>query len=145
MTSWVKSADVWVPRHLKPANKPVNVVFYYSRKLNKILIGFPEEYPAPNGFEKIVCRSAHEVEIWSQRLREQERREEEMTDEAREAIEGPLRQYARQELQRLMANARNSLNREFCRQALLRIDEMERKNKMKRETFMHAEGYTDGH
>ncbi|PWT73822.1 MAG: hypothetical protein C5B60_07675 [Chloroflexi bacterium] len=144
MTDWVKSSDVWVPKHLKPANKTVNMVFYYSQKLDRILVGFPENYPAPFGFQKIVCRSAHEVEKWSERLRQQERRDDEMKDEEREAIEAPLREYARKELQHLMANARNNVNRDFCRQALQRIDEMERKNKMKTVRFMHAEGFEDG-
>ena len=145
MAEWVKSSSVWVPRHLKPSNKIVNVVFYYSKTFDRILVGFPENYPVPHGFEKIVCHSAHDVELWSERLRKQERRDEEIKDEEREAIEAPVREYARRELQHLMANARNNVNRDFCRQALARIDEMEKKAKMKRESFMHVEGYTDGH
>ncbi len=143
-------AGIWVPDRLKPAHKPVSIVFWHSRRLNRIQVGLPEQYPIPPvlvrlGFDKIVCRTAHQVEIWSQKMRDQERRDEEMTDEQREAFEGPLRAELRKELVSKMMNSRNAINRDFCKAALARMDEDEARRKVKRESMMHVEGYTDGH
>lgn len=143
-------AGIWVPDHMKPAHKPISIVFWHSRRLNRIQVGLPEQYPIPAilvrlGFDKIVCRTAHQVEIWSQKMRDQERRDEEMTDEQREAFEGPLRAELRKDLQYKMANSRNPVNREFCRAALQRMDEDEARRKVRRESFMHVEAAEDGH
>ena len=110
----------------------------------------PERYPIPDflaqrGYNKVVCRSAHEVEIWSQKLRDQERRDREIGDMKREAIEGPMRQKARAELVRLASNARNQLNRDFCLFAIGLIDQKNAEEKIKTESFMHQEGYESGH
>ena len=138
-------SNLWVPRHLRPARKPVRVVFYKHSTSGRIVVGFPENFPAPHGFEKIVCTTAHEVEQWSSRLRAQEKADEEMTDIQREMIEGPIREYARKELLHLRANARNQINRDFIDAALKRIDEKEKRGKMVRESAMHVEGYEEGH
>ena len=45
----------------------------------------------------------------------------------------------------MMANARNNLNREFCRMALQKIEEAEEKGKMVRDSYLHAEAYEAGH
>jgi len=142
-------AGIWVPRDLAPAVRRVAVVFYHSKKLNRIVVGAPEEYPVPKvmqamGFNKVVCRSAHEVEVWSQKLRDQERRDEEMTDAEREAFEGPLRAQLRADLMNRMANSRNAVNREFCRQALENMDAAEERQRTKRESMMHCEGFEAG-
>lgn len=136
--------EIWIPEHLKRARKPISVVFYYSRKFNRILVGFPEQFPAPEGFEKIVCTTAAEVDLWSNRLRLQEKMDEERTDEEREAIEGPIRDYVRKELVTKMLNARNEVNRAFCKFALDRLDEEANKRKMKRIAYMHQEGFEAG-
>lgn len=138
------ASSLWIPQHLRPAQKRISVVFYHHVKLDRVLVGFPESFPAPKGFLKIVCTTAAEVDRWSAKLRAQERREEAMTDEQREAVEGPIRACARQELQRLMANARNQINKDFCRAALAKMDEDEKRRKMKTTSFMHAEGFEDG-
>ncbi len=136
--------ELWLPKHLRPARKPIAVVFYYSKTLDRIMVGFPENYPAPKGFEKIVCRTAHDVEIWSEKMRQQDKRDEEMTEEQRELVEGPIREYARKQLLHLMANARNSINKEFCRVALAKMDADAEKRKMKRESYQHIEAFEDG-
>lgn len=140
---------LWIPDHLKPAHKPVNIVFWFSKRLNRINVGLPEQYPIPQvlvnlGFEKVVCRSAHEVDLWSQKLRDQERRDEEMTDEQREMFEGPLRAELRKELVHKMMHSRNQVNKDFCRAALARMDEDEERRKLKRISFQHIEGFEDG-
>jgi hypothetical protein len=142
-------AGLWIPNHLKPAHKPVAIVFWFSRKLNRINIGLPEQYPVPAilanlGFEKIVCRNAHDVDLWSQKVRDQEKRDSEMSDEQRYAFEGPLRAELRKDLVSKMINSRNQLNRDFCRAALQRMDEDEAKHKMDRVSFQHVEAFEDG-
>jgi len=143
------STTLWLPRHLRPAVKRIAVVFYYNAKTDHTIVGFPENFPIPPSWKKIgyvkyVCRTAAEVDKWDKRMRNQEQREEQMTDEQREAFEGPMRQYARQELTQKMLTSRNAINREFCRQALAKLDEDERRRKMKKESFMHIVGYEDG-
>lgn len=144
------AAGIWVPDHLKGGRKFVAVVFYFNRKINRMLVGAPEQFPIPRllrnaGYEKIVCRNAHDVDLWSQKMREQERRDEEMTEQQRDAFEGPLRALLRQELVTKMLNSRNAVNREFCRAALQRMDEDEARRKVRRESWMHIEAAEDGH
>jgi hypothetical protein len=143
-------AGIWVPDKLKPANKVVNIVFWFSRKLDHIRVGAPEWYPIPKnlvllGYEKIVCRTAHDVEKWSQKMRDQDKRERERSDEQRDAFEGPILAKMRSDLHHQMANARNAVNREFCRQALVKLDEyQDRRLKEKIESYMHVEFAEDG-
>jgi hypothetical protein len=145
------SSGVWVPNHLRPARKFVNVVFYFNKSTNHVSIGAPESFPLPTvlsnlGYQKVVCRSAKEVDTWSQKMRDQERRQEEMTDEQREAFEGPLRAMIRGNLVTQMLNSSDAKNREFCRQAIANIDaEEEARKKIKRVSYMHAEANEDGH
>jgi hypothetical protein len=141
--------EIWIPGQTKPGVKRIAVVFYFNATSQRIIVGFPENFPIPASYakaeyQKIVCRSAHELEIWSKKLRDQERRDEEMTDEEREAFEGPIRAWARAELVTSMMNARNPINKEFCRFALEKLDEDERRRKMKKESFMHIEGFESG-
>ena len=142
-------SGILVPSHLKGGIKRIAVVFYFSKKLNHITVGAPEQFPVPRimvdlGYEKVICRSAHEVEIWSGKLRDQERRESEKTDEEREAFEGPLRDALRKDLVSRMMNAKDEVNREFCRQSIAQIDaKNDEMRKNKRESFQHVEGYED--
>ena len=143
-------AGLWVPDHLKGGQKHVNVVFWYSMKLNRIVVGAPEQFPVPKvlaaqGFHKVVCRTAAEVEKWSAKMRDQDRRDTEMTDEQRDTFEAPLRALLRAELVTKMMNSKNAINRDFCRAALEKIDADEARRKVKRESFMHAEAAEDGH
>ena len=142
--------DLWIPSQYKPAQKKVAIVFYYQPSTGNITPGAPDNFPLPKvledeGYQKIVCHTAQEVDLWDKKCREQEKREQEKTDEEREAIEGPIRRMARQELINKMLNSRNAVNREFCRQALLKLDEMEERLKIKRESFQHVVGFEDGH
>lgn len=143
------SMTLWLPSHLRPAVKRIAVVFYHQKSTGRIIVGFPEQFPLPPsfakvGFERVICRSAAEVDLWDKKMREQERRDEEMTDEQREAVEGPIRAYARQQLVTAMLDSRNQVNRDFCRAALNRMDEDERRRKMKKESFMHIVGFESG-
>ncbi len=139
-------ADLWLPSTLRPAVKRTKVVFYFNPTTDHTLVGFPEQFPCPHrGYQKIVCENAADVDRWDAKLRAQEKRIEEMTDEQREAVEGPMRRQARAELYQKMANSRNAVNQEFCRQAIAQIDAYEdelRKNKT--ESFQHLCGFEDG-
>lgn len=143
-------SGLWLPRHLRPARKPIRVVFYHSKKLDRIEVGFPEQFPVPPvmvamGFEKVICTTAREVEKWSAKKRAQEKRDAEMTDEEREKFEGPIRDAIRKDLLHRMLTARNEVNREFCRYALAQLDLQEaRARRVVRESFMHQEGFEDG-
>ena len=70
----------------------------------------------------------------------------EQSDEQRDAFEGPILAKMRSDLNHQMANARNAINKEFCRAALVKLDEyQEQRRKEKIESFMHVEAHTDGH
>lgn len=138
--------ELLIPAHLKRARVPIRVTFLLNRSLNRLMIGLPEQFPAPPGWEKIVCTTAAEVDAMSARLRRQEQIDEELTDEQREAIEGPIRDYARKELVTLMMNSHNAINHDFCRFALARMDEADAaRRKNKRESYMHCEAAEQGH
>lgn len=139
-------ADLWLPQHLRPAVKRTRVVFYWNATTDHVLVGFPEQFPCSHrGYQKIVCQNAAEVDKWDKKLRDQERRTEEMTDEQREAVEGPMRRYARAELYQKMVNSRNEINRQFCRHAIEQIDKYEEQLKNKKvESFQHIVGFEDG-
>lgn len=144
MADRAHGAHLWVPSYMRRAKQRISVVFYVHGETKRILVGFPAEFPAPNGYLKVIATTAAEVEKMSQLLRDQERRDDEMTEEQREAFEGPIRRQARQELQHRMANSKNAINREFCRYALQKLDEDEAKRKLKKVAFMHAEAYEAG-
>lgn len=138
---------LWLPKTFKRARKVTRVVFYWNQTADHVMVGFPEEFPCPlPGYVKVVCENAAMVDKWDKKMRDQERRIEEMTDEQRAAFEQPIRDYARKQLQHQMATARNAINRDFCKRALEQMDEWdEQQKKKKKESFQHIVGYEDGH
>lgn len=152
--------EIWLPSYLRPARKPIKVVFWKWRLCVSHIgqrcncadaktwftVGFPEQFNhlAPKNVQPIVCESAADVEKYDKILRQQEKDEKEMTDEMRDAVEGPVRAMLRADLVNRMANARNPINKEFCRQALENFDKKEQERKETRESFMHIQGYEDG-
>jgi len=139
-------SGLWIPKHLRPAVKRIRIVFYYNPAIDRVEVGFPEEFDCPlPGYQKIVCQTARDVEKWSEKKRQQDRRDKELTDEQREAIEGPVRDAVRKELVSKMMNSRNQINRDFCRWALQKMDEQDDlRKKQKIESYMHSEGFEDG-
>jgi hypothetical protein len=107
-------------KHQAQMSKPV--VFWFNRKEN--LIWNPPSWmidrPWP-GFEKIECRHAAEVEMWSRRLAEQEKRLLEMELEQRYNIEEPMRQRMMRDLEDKLHSATDPVNREFLARAIERI------------------------
>lgn len=136
--------ELWIPEHLRGGQKTIAIVFYVNPTTGWITVGFPDQFPAPKGLKKVVCRTAAEVDLWDQKMRDQDRFHEEKTEEERELVEGPMRDAARKELQHLMANARNTFNREFCRFAIERLDAEIAKRKKRKESFMHIAAFEDG-
>ena len=126
------------------AQLSTKIVFWYDGTCGEIRMGLPEQFPAPMGFEKIVCNSAHEAEAWSERMRKWESVKQQMEDEQREMIEGPIRANLRSYMQHQMANARNNMNREFLRRHLELYDKRPDKTKMQRESYLHSEAYERG-
>ena len=152
--------EIWLPSHLHPARKAIKVVFwkwrlcpahpgqkcYCADATVRYTVGFPEQfsYMAPKNVEPIVCDSAAMVDMYDKILSQQERDEQEMAAEKRDAIEAPVRALLPSDLVNRMANARNPVNKEFCRQALENFDRKEKERKEKRESFMHIIGFEDG-
>ena len=126
------------------AQLQTKIVYWYNGTSGEIRMGLPEDFPAPYGFEKIVCNSAHEAEIWSERMRRWEAVKEQMEDEQREMIEGPIRDNLRSYMHHQMANARNNMNREFLRRHLELYDKKPDKTKSKRVSYLHAEAFEKG-
>jgi hypothetical protein len=138
--------ELWIPKHLRPAVQRTKIVFYKWNKAGVIryTVGAPENFPAPKGAEKIVCQSAAEVEKYSQILRDQDAADAEISEAERYEREEPIWQALRKDLQNKMANAKNQINREFCRVALQRMDEAEVKRKEVRTSYQHCEGFEQG-
>lgn len=133
----------YTPRNAQMQQK---VVFYKVAATGRILVGFPENFPAPRGMEKIVCGSAKEVERYSQMMRDQEKRDAEMTDAEREVVEAPMRKYVRDELKAKLLTA-NNVNRQFIEFALKQLDAKEAKAKAargERISYMHREAFEAG-
>ena len=125
-------------------SKPV--VYYLNTINGEIKMGFPQEYPAPPFHEKIVCNTVWDVEHWSKKMREQDRVKQMMDDERRGEAEERMRSEIRSHIHHLIANARNNKNKDFLRYYLKKIDSQPNDpTKWKRESFLHIEGYEQGH
>ena len=145
----MSSPNLWIPSHLKAARKLIRVVFYVNRQLDRVEVGAPEQFGLPMvlarlGWEKVVCETAHEVELYSEKKRRQDLRDAERSEEDREKIEGPIRDAIRKDLYNRMMMSKNQLNKDFCFYALKKLDEQEKMRKEKIESWMHSEAAEDG-
>ncbi len=143
------SSNLWIPQHLRPARKLIKIVFYVNKQRDRVEVGAPEQYDIPPvlaklGYEKVVCTTAHEVEIYSEKKRQQDLRDKDMKDEEREIVEAPIRAAIRQDLINRMRNSTDRLNKEFCAWALQQMDQQEKERKEKIESFQHVEAFEDG-
>ncbi len=140
MTLWLP------PGYRKNAQMAKKVVFWWSKKLDHILLPASSIAPAPSGYQRIECVHAHEVDKWSARLRAQEKRIREMTDEERYNFEEPIRAHGIAELRKALQAATDPANRIFLARS---IENLERKREERRkeyvETYMHIEAHEAGH
>lgn len=121
------------------------IVYWQHGVTGQIVMGAPERWAAPPYYQKIVCRTAHEAEHYSQVMREQEAAREAMIDEERDRVEGELIRNLRSHMHHQMANARNAMNRDFLGYWLRKQEQMVSKARTKRESYLHAEAYEKGH
>jgi len=116
-------------------------VTFYKDASGKIMSGMPENLPAPRGYEKIICNSAHEAERLSELQRRQERVEHRRQQEQRGAIEAEFIGQIRSDRRTLMANARDNKNRDFLRRAEEMSANRYDPTAYERESYLHAEAY----
>jgi DNA repair exonuclease SbcCD ATPase subunit len=127
-------------------SKPV--CFYFSNPsvyggTGEIIQGMPEQYAAPAGFEKIVCRTVQDAERWSARMRVWEKAKEEIAEAYQRAKEAEWVRGQRSEMQNKIANARNQVNRDFMIQALANFDKRyEDRFKTERVSYLHSEAFS---
>ena len=100
-----------LPRKYVQMEKPI--VYWFCPKLDHIMLPASTIAPPPTGYQRIECRHAHEVDIWSGRLRAQEKRFFEMTDLERFEYEGKIQSYIIEEMELCLKNATDSNNKQF--------------------------------
>jgi hypothetical protein len=128
------------------------IYFWWNPRTQHIYQGAPPEFDSmrPFGYETITCNTAHEAELWSERLRQQDKVWDEANRQERDLIEGRIAADIRREindkLSKLQRDSLNpSFNAWFLKEALRRLDEFEKKGQFVRESYLHKEGYEDGH
>ena len=127
-------------------SKPV--CYYFSNPsvyggTGEIIMGLPEQYAAPPGFEKIVCTSAAAAEKWSARMRKWEETKEEIAQMYQRHQEEKQFKAVLSDIDNKIANARDNINRDFMIQARANaVKRYEDRFAMKRESFLHSEAYS---
>lgn len=145
-------SGLYLPRYLiaERRGKPVNVVFYFCKRTNHILVGADEKTPMhpaliQRGYEKVVCRDAHTVDLWSQKLRDQEMRDQDIERQKQEEMEGPTRTYLRHWIQERISSAPDQFSRDAARYYLEKMDRQETERaKHRRISYQHCEAAEDG-
>ena len=141
-----KASDMTVKlRHRKLGNAQLTkkVVYFHNARTGEIRMGLPEQFPVSKGFDRVVCNSTHEAEVWSDKLRKYNVSKESRHDERREEFEGAIRKEIRSNIQHLMANSHSKIGKEFMGRYLDRMERTDR-TRMTREEYLHSEGYEQG-
>lgn len=128
-----------LPRQYVQMAKPV--VFWVMRKPRFFIMCPPSPIaPAPQGYERIECIHAHEVDKWSKRLRDQEKSLREMTEEERYNFEEPIRAHGIALLREALTKATDPVNRGFIAASIASLEQKrEQRRKEYTDTFMHCE------
>jgi hypothetical protein len=127
-------------------SKPV--CYYFSNPsvyggTGEIIMGLPEQYAAPPGFEKVVCTSTAAAEKWSARMRKWEETKEEIAQMYQRHQEEKQFKAVLSDIDNKIANARDNINRDFMIQARANaVKRYEDRFAMKRESFLHSEAYS---
>lgn len=125
-----------------------NPTAYYQGQqgTGEIIMGLPECYAAPPGFEKIVCQTAMQAERWSARMRLWDETKEKIAQAYQRHQEAEQVQAMRSQMHDNIRNAKNQLNRDFAIQALANFDKRyEDRFEWQRESFLHSEAYDSNH
>lgn len=128
-----------------------SVVYYFSNPAvrdgtGEIIMGLPECYAAPPGFEKIVCQTAMQAEKWSARMRVWEEAKERMAQAYQRHKEAEQVEAIRSDMRTKIANAKDSLNRDFMIRSLENFNKRyEERFATERTSFLHSEGFEAGH
>jgi len=127
-------------------SKPV--CYYFSNPsvyggTGEIIMGLPEQYAAPPGFEKIVCTSTAAAEKWSARMRKWEETKEEIAQMYQRHQEEKQFKAVLSDIDNKIANARDNINRDFMIQARANaVKRYEDRFAMTRESFLHSEAFS---
>ena len=127
-------------------SKPI--CYYFSNPsvyggTGEIIMGLPEQYAAPPGFEKIVCTSTAAAEKWSARMRKWEETKEEIAQMYQRHQEEKQFKAVLSDIDNKIANARDNINRDFMIQARANaVKRYEDRFAMTRESFLHSEAYS---
>ncbi len=110
-----------LPRKYAQMEKPI--VFWFSSKLDHIMLPASPVAPPPSGYQRIECRHAHEVSMWSRRLHRQEVRIYEMSDLERYEYEGKIQSHIIEEMELCLARSNDSVNKQFMEWFILKAKE----------------------
>ena len=135
-------SGLYLPRKQSQMSKPV--CFWYHPKTQFIMCPPSPIAPPPAGFQRIECRKAYEVDMWSRRLRRQEQRVREMTEVERFELEGKIQSDIIAEMKRCLASSTDSVNKQFMEFFIRKAEEKRQQRRMEiAETFMHCEAKED--
>lgn len=143
VSEYVLQDKILVPKScIKQTQMSRPIVFWFNKTRDFIMCaGHPTATP-PTGYQRIECVHAHEVELWSNRLRAQEKRVREMTDEERYQYEDAIRYDMIQEMRKNLADATDLQNRLFLAAAIEHAEKQRDKYRpanIVRETYMACE------
>jgi hypothetical protein len=133
---------------IRNAQLDKSVVYYFSNPAvyggtGEIIMGLPEQYAAPPGFEKIVCTSTAAAEKWSARMRKWEETKEEIAQAYRRHKEEEQVRQIRSDMNNNIRNAKNQVNRDFAIRALENFEKHYQESfEMERTSYLHSEGYS---
>jgi hypothetical protein len=136
-------SNLILPRQYAQMAEPV--IFWFCPKLDYIMLPASTIAPPPSGYQRIECRHAYEVDIWSGRLRAQEKRIFEMTDLERFEFEGRIEAHIIEEMELCLKNSVDSNNKQFMQWFIQKAKERRaaRRPPAQPENYMACEG-SDG-
>ena len=127
-----------LPPSCRQAQMSKPIVFWHNKKRDHIMNAPGPQIVPPSGYERIECVHAHEVDLWSSRLRKQEKRIHDMSDEERYLYEDAIRYDMIQEMKKNLAASDDLQNRLFMQAA---IDYAEQQRDKARPVHIQRETY----
>ena len=100
-----------LPRKYAQMSEPV--IFWFCPKLDFIMLPASTIAPPPSGYQRVECRHAYEVDIWSRRLRRQEQRFFEMSELERYEYEGKIQSHIIEEMEACLKTSVDAKNKKF--------------------------------